>query len=595
MIDDAITTLAESITQQQCVLFLGNDFPNLNPSNPTNKNLLDKLKQTRNYVGNDLSFLEAIKIKSIIEGQSSVIDFVRENSRRTIDNPKNIYSEITKLPFGSIISTTFDNQIENALSNAKIPHYLLGEDADVYMNYKPSLPLVKIFGSLSQGKLRISLDEVRDLFRDNSLLGQYIKVLCANKLLLFMGFRLDDKDFFNFFTLLNREFGPHRGLTFIVTNSSRQFDIDLWSRQQARVVISDSVDFLQKLNIHILLSKSSPSASKNIEDKIWIDNPFFRPLFYVRTLPSVNQVVDGILAILLQILENEDEANLEDTGNRIIRSIDQIARFRPNYASLKKLTGQIEYLFPPHKKTSIDELKIEIEKIASTRKQVRLILGEKGAHLLAPNDKVLLYSQSTCVNAVIKTWLDRNKGKTRKAEIILPEIRPKSPLPFQDALATIQSISLSDPAIPVVLIPDASIAHMIQSGRVDKVIMGVDKIYENNENGQERFIVTNVTGTLNIVVIAMDAKIPVYFISEEDKIYQRNLMNELATQFKPEEKIISENNFQTTPDNDYYYHLFNSEQISFYNPGYDEVDSEKYPFIIITEKREIRFKNNKRV
>jgi hypothetical protein len=173
MIDDAIATLTESIMQQQCVLFLGDDVSDSGSSFSINRSLLEKLRQTRNYISSDLSFLEAIKIKSIIEGQSSVLEFIREQTKRVSGNPNTLHHEITKLPFGAIISISFDNHLETSLSNAKIPHHILVDDADVYMNYKPSLPVIKIFGSLSQGKLRASLDEVRDLFRDNSLLVPY--------------------------------------------------------------------------------------------------------------------------------------------------------------------------------------------------------------------------------------------------------------------------------------------------------------------------------------------------------------------------------------------------------------------------------------
>lgn len=585
MIDDAIVTLAESISQQQCVLFLGSDFSEIKHTQSANEILLGRLRRSRSYIAGDLSYLEAIKIKAIVEGSSSVLDFLRENSRQVNDNLVGIFNEISKLPFGSIVSTSFDSHLESQLASSNTPHHVLAEDIDVYINNKISMPVVKLFGSVSQGKVRISLDEIRDIFRDNSLLGQYIKVLCANRTLLFIGFRLDDRDFFNLFSLLSRELGTHRGLTFVVANDPKQFDVDLWSRQHVRVIPSGAIDLLQKLNIHILLSKSSPSASEKMDDKIWIDNPFFRPLFYVRTLPSVNQVVDGILSIVLQILENETDDNLKETGERIVNSIEQIAQFRPNYAPLKKLTRQIEYLLPPHKKITVDELKIEIGNIILSRKQARIVLGEKGSHLLLPTDRVLLYSQSTCVNSVLKTWLENNKGKTKKAEIILSEIRPKSPLPFQDALATVQSIA--DFAIPITLIPDASIAHMFQAGRIDKVIMGVDKIFEDNEDGNFRFVVTNVTGTLNIVIIANTMGVPVYFVAEEDKIYRKNLSREFTTQYKPEEKIVPDANYKIFPENDHYSKLLQSGRLTFFNPGYDEIDSQKHSFVILTEKREI--------
>jgi translation initiation factor 2B subunit (eIF-2B alpha/beta/delta family) len=592
MIDDAIVTLAETISQQQCVLFLGNDFLEAKYSQFNNKSLLERLKQTRNYIASDSSYFEAIKIKSIVEGVSSVIDFIRENSKRINDNLADVYSEIAKLPFGSIISTSLDSHLENLLISSNIPHHVLVEDVDVYMNNNLSLPIIKLFGSISQGKIRISLDEIRDVFKDNSLLGQYIKVLCANRTLLFAGFQLDDRDFFNLFNLINRELGSHRGLTFVVVDKPRQFDIDLWSRQHVRVIPSGTIDLLQKINIHLLLSKSSPSASEKMDDKIWIDNPFFRPLFYVRTLPSVNQVVDGILSIVMQILENESDENLRETGERIVNSIDQISQFRPNYAPLRKLTQQIEYLLPPHKNTTVDELRIEIGKIISTRRQARNILGEKGSRILSPTDRILLYSQSTCVNSVIKAWLDNNKGKTKKAEIVLPEIRPKSPLPFQDALATVQAIT--DSVIPITLIPDASIAHIFQAGKIDKVLMGVDKIFEDHDNGDSRFVVTNVTGTLNIVIIANNMGVPVYFVAEEDKLYQKNLSREFTTQYKPEEKIVSNAKYNIFPDNDSYNKLIQSDQLTFFNPGYDEIDSRSHSFIILTEKREIHLDAKKK-
>jgi translation initiation factor 2B subunit (eIF-2B alpha/beta/delta family) len=588
VIRDAVLTLSEKLSQRDCVLFVGDElsFSSQGESSdikglPTRSNMLERLRKSRSYITEKMSFSEALSMKESIEGRASILAFIREQLAPHLrSGPLPLHIEATRLPVSAIITTNWDSFLEQALTDTGVSYQVIIEDNDVPLYRSETLPLIKILGSLDRSRVIGTADEMQDLFRENTsaLLSSFIRVICAQRTLLFLGYSTDDVDFMRFFRLLRRELGTHMPMSYIIQPNPNRLELDYWSKQQVHVIPAEPLDFLQRLNAQILLRSSTTVGDTSFDDSLWMENPFFRPLFQIRSLPTESQVVDGILTNILKILESSDE--LSDIGTRVISAIDQIADFRPNYAALAILSrDKIQYWFPPHTKTK-DEVRSKIEKEIQERKQGKDLIGQRGSHLIEPKDKVLLYVQSTRVHAVVNSWLRKNPRRASELELIIPEARPKSPFPFQDAFETAHSIDNSD--VQMTLVPDVSIAHLMSTGRITKIFFGAHKILENKNSV---FTVTNVTGTLLIAVLASYYELPIYVFAEEDKVYPSTIVEThpslVETTIMPEEQLIPRKTYV-------YEELLRNRRLSLFNPGYDDISSDKFAFTLITNKRELK-------
>ncbi|MDP2362779.1 MAG: SIR2 family protein [Ignavibacteria bacterium] len=587
VVDDAVLNLSERLGQKNCILIVGDeiaptqqaisDLQYLNL--PTKREMLERLRRSRTYITENMSFSQELSMKETAEGRPSILTFIREQYSPNLRNPFPIHDEIARLSLNSIITTNWDSLLEKAFGMSDIPHQVIIGDDDIPLFRSDAVSVIKLFGSLDRGNIVGTSDDMHDFFPNSPLLGSFIKVICAQRTLLFIGYRLDDPDFLQLFQTIRRELGKFMTTSYIVSPEPNRFDIDYWARHHAQIIPAEPLDFIQRLNAQLLLNSSEVLGvgATHIDESLWMDNPFFRPLFQIRSLPTESQVVDGILKNTLKILDSP--ATLDEIGVRVISAVEQIAGFRPNYSALAILARErMRKWFPPYTQAK-EQVRSMIEKELLDRNQGKDIIGEKGAHIIEPDDKLLLYVQSTRVHAVVNTWLQKNPRRTSSLELIIPEARPKSPTPFQDALATARAINNQD--VKMTLIPDVSIGYLMEKNGISKIFFGAHKIVEYVDG---TYTVTNVTGTLLIAKLALQYQIPIYVFAEEDKIYSEEDVQTypdlVATTVMPEEQLMPRRTR-------IYDELLRTRRMELFNPGYDDISSSQIPFTLVTNKREI--------
>lgn len=585
VVDDAVLNLSERLGQKNCILIVGDEItPNQQAAPelqflklPTKREMLERLRQSRSYIIENMSFSQALSMKETAEGRPSILTFIREQYSPNLRNPFPIHEEIARLPLNSIITTNWDSLLEQAYSVSEIPHQVIVGDDDIPLFRSDTVSVIKLFGSLDRSNIIGTTDDMHDFFSNSPLLGSFIKVICAQRTLLFVGYKLNDTDFLQLFQTIRRELGKYMPTSYIVSPEPTRFEIDYWARQHVQIIPAEPLDFIQRLNAQLLLNSSEVFGVTHFDESLWMDNPFFRPLFQIRSLPTESQVVDGILKNTLKILDSP--ASLDEIGTRVINAVEQIAGFRPNYAALAILARErMKQWFPPHTQAK-EQVRAIIEKELQDRNQGKDLIGEKGAHIIESTDKLLLYVQSTRVHAVVNAWLQKNPRRTSSLELIIPEARPKSPTPFQDALATVRAIDNQD--VKITLIPDVSIGYLMEKNAISKVFFGAHKILEYEDGS---FTVTNVTGTLLIAKLAVQYRIPIYVFAEEDKIYPANDVETypdlVATTVMPEEQLMPRRTRT-------YDELLRMRHMTLFNPGYDDISSLKIPFTLVTNRREV--------
>jgi len=191
----------------------------------------------------------------------------------------------------------------------------------------------------------------------------------------------------------------------------------------------------------------------------------------------------------------------------LIKEIEESAsllkKTRPTAVNLfwaiDRITGKARET-PGTAKTVAKAVVEEANKIADEDVKTNRKMGEHGSALLNDGDVILTHCNAGSLAtvdygtalAVIRVASEQGK----KVSVIATETRPK----LQGARLT--AYELQRDGIPVTLITDGMVGHVMQKRLVNKVIVGADRIV--------RDAVINKIGTFGIAVLAHEHNIPFY-------------------------------------------------------------------------------------
>jgi translation initiation factor 2B subunit (eIF-2B alpha/beta/delta family) len=576
---DNLSVLSERLLEGRCVLFLGSGISASyrDPSGkvykglPMGNELLRQLQQSRSYVTLDMSLAEALTMKYIRERKAGLLEFIYQNIPLNFDTPLPAHHEIARLPLSAVITTNWDRLLEHAFGEANLQFHVIVEDSDVSIIRPESIPLVKLHGTLERPDTIVATyDDMLDLFARRPILASLMRVLCANATLLFVGFKLDDVDFRYLFRGLQRELGHFMPVSFSVQRDALPQAVDYWQTQGVTIMNADATDFLQELNISVLLrDRSATEEVTGLED--CLDDAIFRPLLGSLVTMSESQLIDEALHAALLVIDSSPKKPLRLTAKRVKNAIRALAGLRPRYNALSQLATDIAPTWFSQEST-LEEARERICEVVRNRETALQKIGHIGVELIKPGDKILLYSQSTRVAEVLRQWLSTRPGGDVKFTVA--ECRPKSPRAFQGALPLLRDIVEGEGSAEVV--PDEAIAYLMTHNGINKVFLGA---HGGTRHPGGRLTVTNTTGSLMIALLARDCGIPVYVFTEEAKI----MASERAGGDGKHESNLMADASLTKQAPYEFSRMLQIKQIQYYNPGYDELDSQEVPFILVTE------------
>ncbi len=594
---DAVTEVGDQLRRNNCIPFVGSgvsaEYEDKEAGKkysgiPTAKQLLKELRNRHgaSWIISEISFPQALSIFRAERGDGPYFEFLTDYIKRPKIIPLPAHHLIAQLPFKGIITTNWDILLEDVLDEEK--YHRIVKDEDVTLLSADKIPLIKLHGSITdRNSIIATVEDMIDFFPKHPLLTNLIRVLCASRSLLFLGYSLEDIDLMQLFQGLKREIGVLIYRSYAVQKGPSEFTIRYWDKQGIDIIDGDATEFLRLLHTEYLLGKSIPSP----ENRNWIiKDPFLSTIFVkIRGLPTESQVIDGILDNILSVLNSED--SLENIKKRVLKALDAVIEHRPNYEALKKLHGDIEKWFSSGKTKA--EMKRKVDNFIKIRNTGVIKIGNHGSkiilEIIEKEGKILLYSQSTRVCSVFEQWQKDIKGsRYPELQIYIAECRPKSPKPFQDSFEYAGSIIDVCKPINIKVVPDSSIAHYIMEGEIKAVFLGAHMIIEKVDGN---IIIINTTGSLMITEIATHHGIPIYIFAEESKIVTS--VKKIEVQYEPEENLISEDDGRLKGLKKRL-NLGEDEDI-LVNPGYDKIDTSNItaPIFLITEKRKLKFENGK--
>ncbi len=583
---DAVTVVSDKLSQGLCIPFVGNRIPFTGVSDgyhnrPSIETIMEDLVNSRTWITKDMSFLDALDMKYKSEGAQGLLGLLNQYYSAQSE-PLPIHTEVAKLPATAIITTNWEISLEKALQEERKIYHVVAEDTDTPLLRSGSIPIIKLYGTLERKDtiLRAFNDRI-SLLSTRPIITGLIQTLCAQGSLLFIGYHLEDFDFKEIYSSIKREFRDFTPTAYFVQLNPPENAVKFWSNQnqQIHIIDADPTDFLQRLNARIVVrAQSSFANATDIEE--FMSDPFLRQFIGTGTLPTESQVIDNLLKQLVLLLNSS--YSLEEVKLRAENAIATLVNFRPHYQALRDLQQDLlPYWFPPVIKSK-DESRNEIYKILNERQAGKERIGQKGASQIKPEDRILIYSQSTRVIEVLEHW-GRTDRSRKYIEVVVAECRPKSPKSFQDALAYVESIKSSN-KLKFSIIPDMVIGHLFSQKKIDKIFMGAHNMALHPDGHTS---ITNTTGTDVILSLANQNDIPCYIFAEEAKFCSLKELEKISQEHKsaPEEILIDERSLV-------FRDLARTRNLIYFNPGYDKVSSKDTPFILVTEKQTLDFFNS---
>ena len=254
----------------------------------------------------------------------------------------------------------------------------------------------------------------------------------------------------------------------------------------------------------------------------------------------------------------------EKSKNAIKTKVDKLRNARPTAVNLsygvnRALNAALLGRTTQEMKTFALE---EAQRIADEDVAVNKKIGEYGSKLLEDGDVVLTHCNAgrlACVDwgtalGVIRTAIEKGK----RIEVIACETRPLN------QGSRITAWELLQDKIPVTLIADSMSAAVMREGKVNKVIVGADRVVKEG--------VINKIGTYMHAVVAKSHNIPFYVAAPLSSFDLKRSYKEVEIEERSPDELIFFGAEQIAP-----------HEVKVYNPAFDFTPFELIA-AVITEK-----------
>jgi hypothetical protein len=243
------TELIEQIQKGNVVLFCGAGISMGTGGLPSGWQLSQELAE-RAELG-DVSGMALPEVAQAYElklGYQSLIQYVINH----IDDPKYLplrtHQLIATLPFNKVITTNWDNLLEEALRQAGQPFVKVVRDADIAFADEEKVLLIKLHGSIEQkDTIVITGDDYYDVFYRLPEIAKVVGAYFATRTILFLGFGLADEDFKRLYHEVVRHLGRHKRRAYAVQLHPRELDVRYWEQKNVQVIDCDATEFLEAI------------------------------------------------------------------------------------------------------------------------------------------------------------------------------------------------------------------------------------------------------------------------------------------------------------------------------------------------------------
>lgn len=303
---------------------------------------------------------------------------------------------------------------------------------------------------------------------------------------------------------------------------------------------------------------------------VWIDLKTVRDV--ARAIKTMKirgaPLIGAASALALALAANQSRAIANEAFRRDVeKAAEMIKKTRPTAINLFNSINDILQQITLSRSEDVSVLKNTVfkaaMKIVDDDARMCLQIGMNGSSLIDAGDTVLTHCNAGALATVeYGTALGvirsaHSAGKDIK--VIATETRPL----LQGARLTLYE--LKQEGIPAQLIVDSAVGQTMQLGKIDKVVVGADRILRSGH-------VINKIGTYMIALAAKDNNIPFYVAAPTSTLDRKSSVEEVTIEERSEKEVIGFAGKRTAP-----------EDVTVFNPAFDVTPPELVSGII-TEK-----------
>ncbi|MDI9623984.1 MAG: S-methyl-5-thioribose-1-phosphate isomerase [Methanothermobacter sp.] len=294
----------------------------------------------------------------------------------------------------------------------------------------------------------------------------------------------------------------------------------------------------EKNRLLLIDQRKLPDKLEYFECKSYEDVIFAIKNMVVRGAPAIG--VAAAFAVALADLANED----------LEKAAQEIKNSRPTAINLQWAVKRTLSSDSPLK----EALRIYKEDMETTR-----AIGEHGAALINDGDTILTHCNAgalACVDYGTALGVIRaahNKGK--RVKVFCNETRPLG----QGARLSVWELQMEN--IPVKLIVDSAAGYLMQQEKIDKVIIGADRIARGG--------VVNKIGSLMVALAAKRFKVPFYVAAPMSTFDEENSIYDTIIEERGSDEVLYYGGCRIAP-----------KDTEVFNPAFDIVPSDLITAII---------------
>ena len=284
----------------------------------------------------------------------------------------------------------------------------------------------------------------------------------------------------------------------------------------------------------------------------------------VRGAPAL--AIAGSLGVVMGIKDSQ-ASTFSSFYKGLKKVTNYLAGSRPTAVNLFWALRRMEEVAKANKDKSIPQLKEillnEARAIIEEDKRICRAIGKNGAKLIKDGDTILTHCNAgglaTADYGTALACLFRAREEGKRIKVYVDETRPL----LQGARLT--TWELKQAGIEVILICDNMAGEVMKEGKIDKVIVGADRIARNGDTA-------NKIGTYSLAILAGHHHIP-FYVAAPTSTFDLSLANgrQIPIEERKPEEITSWFGKRVAP-----------KGVKVYNPAFD-VTPARFITAIITE------------
>ncbi|MBN1405721.1 MAG: S-methyl-5-thioribose-1-phosphate isomerase, partial [Candidatus Omnitrophica bacterium] len=271
----------------------------------------------------------------------------------------------------------------------------------------------------------------------------------------------------------------------------------------------------------------------------------------VRGAPAIGVAAAYAIAILAKAVKTSGSSVFFKKLDGIIKNIISA---RPTAVNLFWAADKMKAVAVRNRKKSVSAIKNillnEAKKIQQEDELMCDKIGIFGSKLIKSNDAILTHCNAgllaTAGSGTALSAIYKAKKQKKKIKVYADETRPL----LQGARLT--AWELRKKGIDVTLICDNTAASLIKSGKINKILVGADRIAKNGD-------FANKIGTYSLAVLAKVHKIPFYVLAPSSTFdFNIKTGKEISIEQRPADEVRKIKNNYISPKN-----------VKVYNPAFD--------------------------